>query len=69
MQSAVETLSPTRVRLTVDVPFEDLKKELDSAYKKIGALRPVGYGAGAGATSGSAGAVSWTAAAAAAAAC
>ena len=37
MQSAVETLSPTRVRLTVDVPFEDLKKELDSAYKKIGA--------------------------------
>jgi trigger factor len=37
VQSAVETLSPTRVRLTVDVPFEELKKELDSAYKKIGA--------------------------------
>ena len=37
MQSAVETLSPTRVRLTVDVPFEELKRELDSAYKKIGA--------------------------------
>ena len=37
MQSAVETLSPTRVRLTVDVPFEELKAELDSAYKKIGA--------------------------------
>ena len=36
MQSAVETLSPTRVRLTVDVPFEELKAELDSAYKKIG---------------------------------
>jgi trigger factor len=37
VQSAVETLSPTRVRLTVDVPFEELKAELDSAYKKIGA--------------------------------
>ena len=37
MQSAVETLSPTRVRLTVDVPFTELKTELDSAYKKIGA--------------------------------
>ena len=37
MQSAVETLNPTRVRLTVDVPFEELKGELDSAYKKIGA--------------------------------
>ena len=37
MQSAVETLSPTRVRLTVDVSFEELKAELDSAYKKIGA--------------------------------
>jgi trigger factor len=37
VQSAVETLNPTRVRLTVDVPFEELKSELDSAYKKIGA--------------------------------
>ncbi len=37
MQSAVETLSPTRVRLTVEVPFHELKSELDSAYKKIGA--------------------------------
>jgi len=37
VQSAVETLSPTRVRLTVEVPFEELKPELDSAYKKIGA--------------------------------
>ena len=36
MQSAVETLSPTRVRLTVEVPFAELKPELDSAYKKIG---------------------------------
>ena len=37
MQSAVETLSPTRVRLTVDVPFDELKPELDKAYKSIGA--------------------------------
>ena len=37
MQSAVETLSPTRVRLTVEVPFAEIQPELDSAYKKIGA--------------------------------
>ncbi|MCU1692131.1 MAG: trigger factor [Frankiales bacterium] len=36
MQSAVETLSPTRVKLTVEVPFDELKPELDSAYKEIG---------------------------------
>ena len=36
MQSAVESLSPTRVRLTVTVPFEELKPELDAAYKKVG---------------------------------
>jgi trigger factor len=36
MKSAVETLSPTRVKLTVEVPFADLKPSLDSAYQKIG---------------------------------
>jgi trigger factor len=36
VQSAVETLSPTRVRLTVTVPFDELKPELDAAYKKVG---------------------------------
>ncbi|MEY9933318.1 trigger factor [Catenulispora sp. GP43] len=35
MKSAVETLDPTRVRLTVEVPFEELKPSLDAAYKKI----------------------------------
>ncbi len=35
MKSAVETLSPTRVKLTVEVPFEELKPSLDAAYKKI----------------------------------
>ncbi|MDQ1746624.1 MAG: trigger factor [Frankiaceae bacterium] len=36
MKSAVETLSPTRVKLTVEVPFDDLKPSLDTAYRKIG---------------------------------
>lgn len=36
MKSATETLSPTRVKLTVEVPFEDLKPSLDAAYKQIG---------------------------------
>ena len=35
MKSAVETLSPTRVKLTVEVPFDELKPSLDSAYRKI----------------------------------
>jgi trigger factor len=35
VKSAVETLSPTRAKLTVEVPFEELKPSLDSAYKKI----------------------------------
>ena len=35
MKSAVETLSPTRVKLTVEVPFEELKPSLDTAYRKI----------------------------------
>jgi trigger factor len=36
VKSTVETLSPTRVRLAVEVPFEELKPSLDAAYKKIG---------------------------------
>lgn len=35
MKSAVETVSPTRAKLTVEVPFEELKPSLDAAYKKI----------------------------------
>ncbi len=35
VKSAVENLNPTRVRLTVEVPFEELKPSLDAAYKKI----------------------------------
>ena len=37
VKSAVETLTPTRVRLTVEVPFEELKPSLDAAYKRIAA--------------------------------
>ena len=36
MQSAVETLSPTRVKLTVEVPFPELEPELQAAYRTIG---------------------------------
>ncbi|MGN6754446.1 MAG: trigger factor [Intrasporangium sp.] len=36
MKSALETLSPTRVKMTVEVPFEELKPSLDAAFKHIG---------------------------------
>jgi len=35
VKSAVETLSPTRAKLTVEVPFEELKPSLDKAYQAI----------------------------------
>jgi trigger factor len=35
VKSAVETLTPTRAKLTVEVTFEELKPSLDAAYKKI----------------------------------
>ena len=35
MKSAVETLSPTRVKVTVDLPFAELQPSLDAAYKRI----------------------------------
>ncbi|GAA4358836.1 trigger factor [Angustibacter luteus] len=36
MKSAVENLNPTRVKLTVEVPFDELKPSLDAAYQTIG---------------------------------
>ncbi|MDP9182810.1 MAG: trigger factor [Actinomycetota bacterium] len=36
MQSSVETLSPTKVKLTVEAGFDELKPELDKAYRTIG---------------------------------
>ena len=35
MKSAVETLNPTRAKLTIEVPFEELKPSLDAAYQRI----------------------------------
>lgn len=35
MKSTVETLEPTKVRLTVEIPVEELKSEMDKAYKSI----------------------------------
>ncbi|MGO8887091.1 MAG: trigger factor [Streptosporangiaceae bacterium] len=36
MKTDVEELSPTRVKLTVEVPFEELKTSLDHAYREVG---------------------------------
>ena len=36
MKATTEAVNPTRVKLTVEVPFEELKPSLDAAYKKIG---------------------------------
>ena len=36
MKSTTETLSPTRIKLTIEVPFEEFKPSLDAAYKTIG---------------------------------
>jgi trigger factor len=35
VKSAVENLTPTRVKLSVEVPFEELKPSIDEAYKTV----------------------------------
>ena len=35
MKSTVEQLSPTRVRINVEVPFTELQPEFDQAYKEL----------------------------------
>ena len=35
MKTDVEELSPTRVKLTIEVPFEELKPNLDQAYREV----------------------------------
>lgn len=35
MKSTVEQLSPTRVRINVEVPFDELKPQFDRAYKQL----------------------------------
>ena len=36
MKSSTESLSPTRIKLTIEVPFEEFEPSLDQAYKTIG---------------------------------
>lgn len=44
MKSTIENLSPTRVRLAVEVPFAELKPSLDKAYRSIaGQVRVPGF--------------------------
>ncbi|WP_067566148.1 trigger factor [Nocardia acidivorans] len=44
MKSTVEQLSPTRVRINVEVPFEELKPDFDKAYKALaGQIRIPGF--------------------------
>jgi trigger factor len=37
VKSAVENISPSRVKITVEMPFAELQPNLDSAYQRIGA--------------------------------
>ncbi|MEK4241449.1 trigger factor [Janibacter sp. FSL W8-0316] len=47
MKSAVENLSPTRVKLTVEVPSEELQPHVDAALKSIGSqIQVPGFRAG-----------------------
>jgi trigger factor len=44
VKSEVETLSPTRVKLTVEVPFDELTPSVDAAYRKVaGQIRIPGF--------------------------
>ncbi len=51
MKSTVEKLSPTRVRINVEVPFTELQPEFDQAYKEWTkkVIGFVGYGTVGGA--------------------
>ena len=35
MKSTVEHLNPTRVKLSVEVPFDELKPQFDKAYRAL----------------------------------
>jgi trigger factor len=44
LKSTVEHLSPTRVRINVEVPFDELKPNFDRAYRKLaGQVRIPGF--------------------------
>ena len=50
MKSTVEQLSPTRVRINVEVPFKELKPDFDRAYKELAKqVRLPGFPSGQGA--------------------
>lgn len=36
MQSEVNELSPTEVEVSIEIPWEDVKKDLDASYRKLG---------------------------------
>ena len=36
MKTTVENLDPSRIKLSVEVPYEEPKPSLDAAYKEIG---------------------------------
>ena len=65
MKTDVEELSPTRVKLTIEVPFDELKASLDKAYREVGKqVRMPGFRPGpcrrGSSTSGSAAASCWS---------
>ena len=35
METTVENLSPTRVKITVEVPFDELRPDIDAAYRSV----------------------------------
>ncbi len=44
VKSTVEQLSPTRVRINVEVPFEELQPDFDRAFKALaGQIRLPGF--------------------------
>ncbi len=44
MKATKEALSPTRIKLTVEVPFDELRPSFDAAYKKVaGQVRVPGF--------------------------
>ena len=47
MKTTVQNLDPSRIKLTVEVPYEELKPSLDAAYKEIGSqIQVPGFRAG-----------------------
>src|ERR1700712_4367587 len=44
VKATKEALSPTRIKITIEVPFEELSEDLASAYKRVGSeIRVPGF--------------------------